>query len=1240
MAGNLSALLIEIQELFSKLEIIGFGGETDSVVYNGVSRGSIAKSISDEIASRWVAIASIAQSRNVVEAKSSLPASSDGSTMYDVWNDSNESNNGLYGWSGGAWVKSPFDVNRVAQDARARVGKNWLAPFDGFSFRDLTYGDDIAGAILAVRGYGMDLTETYHIGLMAHNHSVYKDRIIIHTSAGGNGWDTDNVVVGDQSTGPVWVVATKSGGSRFEILIDYRLLDGIDGLLVNTTDPYFKFSPQVVIDGELSSAVTNVVARASEIESKFADVLSSAQANTSFRSVDPAIFLDASYVEFMACVQSYYLNSLPRDKDYRVGIFQYSSPSETSKFWVIDGDLVKYSWEGSLLASGIQMIELSSSTGTISIVLNLDMLTEHKIYVNNWASPFVFGAGEVSAAAFSKFLNNEEFRFVDYSRLNIKKSEHVRISKAIIGARLLSGDPSRDYSIIVFSHNDDQYANDIWINDENGLVAQVVGLENTVDEAGITRVVIPEHSGSGVEIELFIDYQSIADLSGLLINGEQIWLKFGSSSIPALVADSVAASAAELRAESSVALGRNLRMSFIGSSTTWGQGFLGEESYVGFIENYVRNNFATTIEPSQMLTMGAWQIFDDERMCYRSAIGKLSGVGSTIDFDIYGDEISVALCKERGNAGAAIVELLIDGQVYDSFSTFNPLPAGSDVFTFVGDGVSKSFDLGRAFTYSHEVTLDSSPVVGELSQGGFGGTFGASDIWMVVRKLVNLGGGEYGIHHFLTFKNPPAAGVSIRCEYDFGESIKPTKSTVGNVGAEIGSGIESALGDASTSSSASRTLGMSSGLDFRQNDERSVQTWRFSRSEVRRCSLRIKSLDPRATGLAPELFVGFITNRMHYFQNAGIGGFMASNFFSENSRTNLRHVASFKPDFVSIKLAANDDWSVHEFKAWNVRAGVSRSELAAVETAYYLRGVSGAGDSYTVEDSRCPIAAISPFSVTFDSSVSLGAVAAGDQIIFGDYHGDNRRLVVRLVDLWDGHTAFFKTELMPDDLIYMQSISELVGETAQVKSIALWEQNIRTIIGDLKAYSPGLKFGLSTDGLPNYKMRRLEGYADVAQSLSNEISSVEFVDAYGATKRWTYGTPQDASVYINQGQGIASTGSDRYSLYLSNDAVWDTRAPRNLSVLVDGVERINDDCHLEGGQKKGWRDDVVDLSLENISTINEQNVLVFTDNIPTAGAVISVSYSSKKWSPDDCHPYTSGNELFAIAQQDVLKRFF
>lgn len=131
MASTLNELLIEIQELVEKLEVIGFGNDDQVVTHNSVSRPTLQKVISD----KFLSLSSMIQGRKTFKTKADLLASgapaADANglfTLADVWNDSIKADNGTYGYTGSAWVKSSYDPY-VAIDASEKSLRDVLSRF-------------------------------------------------------------------------------------------------------------------------------------------------------------------------------------------------------------------------------------------------------------------------------------------------------------------------------------------------------------------------------------------------------------------------------------------------------------------------------------------------------------------------------------------------------------------------------------------------------------------------------------------------------------------------------------------------------------------------------------------------------------------------------------------------------------------------------------------------------------------------------------------------------------------------------------------------------------------------------------------------------------------------------------------------------------------------------------------------------------------------------------------------------
>lgn len=107
-SNNFFQLVADFEKNIDWLNQILKGGESDNVNIDGVVKPAISK----DIAEKWAAISGMVQGRAAYTTKSDLPASPPpGVLLAEVWNDISVSNNGLYGWTGSIWEKSPYDTN-------------------------------------------------------------------------------------------------------------------------------------------------------------------------------------------------------------------------------------------------------------------------------------------------------------------------------------------------------------------------------------------------------------------------------------------------------------------------------------------------------------------------------------------------------------------------------------------------------------------------------------------------------------------------------------------------------------------------------------------------------------------------------------------------------------------------------------------------------------------------------------------------------------------------------------------------------------------------------------------------------------------------------------------------------------------------------------------------------------------------------------------------------------------------
>lgn len=156
----------QLRQLIEWLNVIVLGGENDGFWHNGVFKPSNEKSFAD----RFGALQAMVNGRVAFETKAQLVAAGAppaDKPLAEVWRDGVRENNGLYGWNGVAWEKSPYDntdalkadlnkaTNIMALGVRESLGKFEKTgvvggddhQIDVVSHADLPLDDKVLGAV-------------------------------------------------------------------------------------------------------------------------------------------------------------------------------------------------------------------------------------------------------------------------------------------------------------------------------------------------------------------------------------------------------------------------------------------------------------------------------------------------------------------------------------------------------------------------------------------------------------------------------------------------------------------------------------------------------------------------------------------------------------------------------------------------------------------------------------------------------------------------------------------------------------------------------------------------------------------------------------------------------------------------------------------------------------------------------------------------------------------------------------
>lgn len=695
------------------------------------------------------------------------------------------------------------------------------------------------------------------------------------------------------------------------------------------------------------------------------------------------------------------------------------------------------------------------------------------------------------------------------------------------------------------------------------------------------------------------------------------------------------------------------RISVAGSSVPFGEGFL-QTSYVKELILSKQKGEASVISPDSLIALNAASSTmltgtSNRKYFDRKAL-KIEGLNAELNFTVYGDEVSIVQGIERSNLNASEINVYIDGTLYDTINNWNNKPIGSGTKNFVGDGIATKFDLGRCFTYNHAVTVNAIAKTGTLYQGGYGGTFPVGADYMVIRKYGADVNGNPEVHHYLYFVTAPANGLAIVANFDYGEDLCYEKTTIGKTAAGV---LESAFGDGDVSYDTTNPSALSSGLDFRQTNEKVVKTYRFGTIATRAVKLKIKGNYNGASG-TPYFIFNFATNRFFHFQNAGIGGWKLANFNSNvYYNLNYRNIVSFAPDVLHFECSNNEDWQVHGHKLYSTASGLSLTQIRALRNTMPAKSVTydSGGDTYTYQKFAGKIEAITDRTVKFVSDATHGytsAPAVGDLVFVGRYFNSNKEYAVRFIKSYDDAT---KT-ITFDKPVYahhtsFDSIQDMVGMEVRVRDLSVFTNDLETFVNNIRNAHPAVEISVLCNPLPNISTRELWGYWEAigkkADAMRFKNVRITPIQDYQLSQR------QDAnSVTIDAATLLTDTATGYQYAELSTLAA--TNNFLNAKIEVGGINVAGRDAFIDNAYTYVFNQSLTGTGLNMDATlvngsVSEKQVnsgtkarLIFIKNAPISGD-INIVFCTKRWSADSTHidDNSDAAKLFAGMCKDAIK---
>lgn len=690
---------------------------------------------------------------------------------------------------------------------------------------------------------------------------------------------------------------------------------------------------------------------------------------------------------------------------------------------------------------------------------------------------------------------------------------------------------------------------------------------------------------------------------------------------------------------------KNSRISFVGSSVTWGDGFLQSGLVREAILNIQRKQ-STTIAPNMVIVKGDSNYLTgvDNRKYFGGEAIKITGVNSSIKFSIIGDEISIVQGIERNNDNAAEIELYMDGSPYASFNNWNISEIGIDNKTFLGDGGVNQFDLGRAFTFGHQIFLNNKLLRGAHHTGGYGGGKIPGNLdYIIIRKYSKDKSGNPEVHHWVSLKKAPQKADRLTVSFSYGEEISYEKTTIGK---SAEGKLESPFGDGDISFDITKPTSISSGLDYRQTDDRAVKTYKFASNRKREVELRIKGNYKGAKGI-PYFIFNFATNRFFSFQNAGIGGWKLSFFNNPDEyHRGYKKIVEFSPDVLYMETTPNDDWNIKGYKLYTRYTNLSLQELQSIRTLPIKTiKYNTEADTYDFEKWVGKIRDITPNSVSFlaDEQHKMDVPPKqGDFVFIGAYYSNNREYAVRKVQNYDpvSHQIFFDKPLITSELLY-KNIEVLKGMEVRVRSFSAFEKEMKEFTVNIRKFLPQVKMATIVNPLPVIGTRELWGYWDLMNNIAKEIKieNLQIAPFYD----YQYTQHRDKQLVLN---ALALKKNQLTGYMEAKISGFDGKNHQNYEVLVGGKDVYGKDALVRNPHAYGVDFDLqksqlnMDYLINGVRAkqkINQSMELVFLKNAPTSGE-IHLRFSGKNWSEDGCHVRTgdNGSKLYG----DIYYEYF
>jgi len=1272
-------LVASLQTSIDALDKILAGGNTETVIVDGITKDTISKAIKDNFS----ALQAMMQGSLAFETKALMLVDTGQTkdTLARVWNDTTDGNNGLYGFDGTAWVQSPYDPSALSVHFNYGVGANehrfW---FDQASKRALSVGEkDALKGVFDVQMVNPDIAYRYKLQVVTKTETTtgYGTRFILarsdgqslvrtlttqydgsaidynginRLSFGGGAWCEEFVLVVDFSAWPDNTVVL-NGGSLWLSSGNYKFTKKLSAMayqLFRMGDDLSRATIQVADDVAYKKLVfgANTVGYINMTNSddnytaylalpKNYEIAFNGNYQTIGIDLTAPAWVNNTQITELAII-SFDVASLRKDFIPIASIWNvkdrvYVYPEFREFFELPDGDVL-------------------TSTQQI-IVNNINSYTQIKsaddIYgqTNDLKANSNGGANVSTLDIYDGFqgkvtqlkptvsdilvwvLDSSPDVRIPVSSLDLTKPLFLQLDyKVVSGGNMALSKYQQGY--------------------ESGMGKS--GSVTLYDNGRINRAVLEYSVAELADLAVggntfIVDYFSrVAGSAELVYNNlhyyqanEPVTNPTHSSELTtknaqALNSISLTNYMVEQAFSGTGASGSTSEKShnivLSGSSITWGDGTL-DGAFVGYVDEFfIKNKIANTINNnSSDLTYSGFieKSAFNNAIQYKGSGTKITGVGAKVSFDLTSDEVAICHTALRTlDFGKMVVKA--DGIIIGSFDNYNHSLSGGKTENFIGDGNDIKFKLANPMTYNHSVTVGGVALSGVLLTT----TYGVSAVpvehdYIIIRQLDGNGDPT----HAIWFKVAPANGASIVVNYSVGQVLGHTQSTTGQITGNDSQN-EGLYGDSSVSFDPANPSSTSSGMEFRSINKEQYFIHKFQSRASRTITIEITE------GSNPYFILDHVSTRFHHLMNAGIGGWSIGNLLNNDQVNDYPHLfKEFTPDVIINESSTNDDWSYSARKVTRQITGVSLAELRLMPVLE-LNNVSyqPASSDYNVVSNTGIISAVDKYSITSLDIIGT-TVASGDLIRIGNYYGDNKQVVVReisSVDLATGKVNFLEP-LNAKLILNIDSLLGLVGAEISVRDLTAYADRYRELINKIRVISPTTKIGITQPGLSNYFSRQLWGYENIHRKVASEFMNVFVVEVTD----WLHEFQRN-NISGSLEETIISSGFANYTL--AETGHW-----QGFKVFVDGVDVYGKDCYIKSGG--GYYVNQTTIGAANDFSGNYQKIsyeylpmqLVFIKNVPN-GKTIKIQRADSTWSGDYAHTNSTGAVVYGQAYSDALSR--